>query len=174
MSQNDGNGYRVIALPSATAEQVRETRRSPGYGHPAHAEVAQGYGPCRHCLRTFRVGEERRLLFTLDPFAGLEPYPLPGPVFIHEEPCERYPEDAGFPPDLTAHPLTLEGFAHGRLPVAQERVEPGEVASAIERLLANRQIDYVHVRDTGAGCYDLRIERGSHRAPGGTGVPSTP
>lgn len=159
MSEQRTNGYRIIALPTPIAEQVRTSRRSPDFGHPVHAEVAQGYGPCRHCLRTFRVGEDRRLLLTLDPFAGLEPYPLPGPVFIHEEACERYPEEAGFPADLTAHPLTLEGYARGRRLVAQERLEPGEATAAVERLLAQDQVDYIHVRDTHAGCYDLRIER---------------
>jgi hypothetical protein len=96
--------YRVIALSTSTADKVRATKSSPGYGQPAHSEVAQGYGPCRHCLRMFRVGEERRVLFTLDPFYGLESLPLPGPVFIHEETCERYPEDGGFPSELAAHP----------------------------------------------------------------------
>ena len=85
--------YRVVALGDRTADIVRKTRLSPGYGHPAHAEVATGYGPCRQCLRTFSVGSDRRILFTYDPFFGREKLPLPGPVFIHEEYCERYPEN---------------------------------------------------------------------------------
>jgi hypothetical protein len=151
--------YRVVAIPTSTAEKVRSTRTSPGYGHPAHGEVAQGYGPCRHCLRTFRVGEERRVLFTLDPFYGLESLPLPGPVFIHEEPCERYPEDGGFPSDLTAHPLTLNAYGRGRRLRVQEYVTDGDVETPLAALLARPDVDYVHVRDTSAGCYDLRIER---------------
>jgi hypothetical protein len=151
--------FRTIAIATALAEKVRSTLRSPGYGHPAHAETATGYGPCRHCLRTFRVGEERRILFTLDPFFGVEKLPLPGPVFIHQEACERHPEDGGFPDDLRAHPLTLNGYARGRKLLAQEYVTDGEVETAIERLLARPEIDYLHVRDTEAGCYDLRVER---------------
>lgn len=151
--------FRTIAIPTATADAVRTTRISPGYGHPAHAEVAGGYGPCRHCLRTFRVGEEKRVLFTLDPFAGVEALPLPGPVFIHEERCERYPEDAGFPDDLRPHALTLNAYARGRKLQAQEYVTDGNVEAAIEPLLARPEVDYIHVRDTEAGCYDLRIER---------------
>ena len=73
------DGYRFLAIGEATAEKVRTTRKSPGYGHPVHAEIATGYGPCRLCLRDFNVGTDRRLLFTLDPFYGLEPFPLPGP-----------------------------------------------------------------------------------------------
>lgn len=151
--------FQTIAITTALADRVRAKRTSPGYGHPAHAETATGYGPCRHCLRTFRVGEERRILFTLDPFFGVEELPLPGPVFIHEEACERHPEDGGFPTDLRAHALTLNCYARGRKLLAVEYVTDGEVETAIERLLARPEIDYLHVRDTEAGCYDLRVER---------------
>jgi hypothetical protein len=151
--------YRVIAVPSTVAESVRATLVSPGYRHPAHHGPATGYGPCRHCLRTFKVGVDRRILFTYDPFEGLEPLPLPGPVFIHAEPCDRYPEDGGFPDELSAHPLTFNGYRRGRRLVAQEYVTDGTVEPLIERLLARPDINYLHVRDTRAGCYDLRIER---------------
>jgi hypothetical protein len=38
-------------------------------------------------------------------------------------------------------------------------VTDGEVETAIERLFSRPEIDYLHVRDTEAGCYDLRLER---------------
>jgi hypothetical protein len=91
---------RVIAIPTSVAESVRRTNNAPGYGHPVHIDVASGYGPCRHCLKTFRVGEEKRTLFTYDAFQGIDSLPLPGPVFIHTEECLRYPEDAGYPEAL--------------------------------------------------------------------------
>jgi hypothetical protein len=153
------HAYRVVAIADAIAREVRETGRSPRYGHPAHADVAKGYGPCRVCLRFFRKGEERRVLFTHDAFAGAESLPLPGPVYIHESDCARYPEEAGFPEHLGEHPLTLSAFGRGRLLRAEERVEDGRVEPAIERLLARPDVDYVQVHDTAAGCYDLRLER---------------
>jgi Protein of unknown function (DUF1203) len=152
-------GYRFLAISEATAEKVRRTRKSPGYGHPVHSEIATGYGPCRLCLRDFAVGVERRLLFTLDPFHGLEPFPLPGPVFIHEAECDRYPEYGGFPEDLLSHDLTLVAYGRGKIHRDETRVTNGAVESALERLLSRSDVDYVHVRDTQAGCYDLRVER---------------
>jgi hypothetical protein len=151
--------YRVIALPESVAREVRDTGRSPRYGHPAPSEVANGYGPCRHCLRFFRRGEERRILFTYDPFDGTESLPLPGPVFIHEASCARYPEDGGFPQHLGEHRLTLQAYGRGRSLRAEEHVGDGRIEPALERLLSRPDVDYIHVRDTGAGCYDLRIER---------------
>ena len=151
--------YRVIALDEEAAKRVRTSLMSPGYGHPVHSEVATGYGPCRLCLRDFRVGVDRRLLFTHDPFYRLELFPLPGPVFIHEPECSRYPEDGGFPTDLLSHRLTIVAYARGRLLRTEERVEGQSIAQTVSRILSRPDVDYLHIRDTEAGCYDLRIER---------------
>lgn len=151
--------YRYIAIPQKTADRVRSTMRSPGYGHPAHREVATGYGPCRLCLRTFEVGVEERILFTLDPFYGIEDLPLPGPVFIHATGCQRYDEDSRFPDDLREHPLTLNGYGTGRRLIAQKYVTDNDVEAVLNQIFSNSDVTYVHVRDTHAGCYDLRVER---------------
>jgi hypothetical protein len=151
--------YRVVAVGSQITDVVRRTLRAPGYGHPAHAEVAAGYGPCRQCLRDFAVGQERRILFTYDPFNHQEKLPLPGPVFIHESECEPYPERGGFPADLRARPLTLNAYAAGRRLVAQKYVSGGDIDPQVEQLLQDREVSYIHMRDTVAGCYDFRIER---------------
>src|SRR5260370_36834596 len=104
------NSIRVVAIPTKTAEIVRATLKSPGYGHPAHIEVAGGYGPCRHCLRDFRVGQEKRILFTYDAFYGVEPLPFPGPIFFHAEACARYQEESGFSEDAPSHPPPLSAY----------------------------------------------------------------
>lgn len=150
---------RVLAIPTAVADYVRAEMKAPRYDHPAFREVATGYGPCRHCLRTFRIGEEDRILFTYDAFHLQESLPLPGPVFVHAEPCERYAEDAGFPPDMKSHALTLNAYGNSRRLLAQEYVTDGDVEPEVERLLALPDVDYLHVRDTQAGCYDFRVER---------------
>jgi len=150
---------RIVAIPTEVAESVRATMKAPGYGHPAYVELATGHGPCRHCLRTFSVGEDRRILFTYDRFSEVESLPLPGPVFIHAGVCERYPEAAGFPEDLRAHSHTLEAYKRGRFLLAQEYVTNGNVELAIERLFAHPDVDYIHVNNTEAGCFDFRIER---------------
>lgn len=162
------NEFRVVAMDEDLAEQARRTTASPQslFDHmPAFAEIADGLGPCRVCLHTFAVGEDRRLLFTFDPFEGVERLPLPGPVYIHEEACPRHSEDDGFPEDLRALELTLNGYGRGRVLRAQEYIADGDVESTIERLLARTDIDYVHLRSTEAGCYIARIELGEEQEP---------
>jgi Protein of unknown function (DUF1203) len=106
---------------ASISDQVPESLHSPQYGHPAHSELAAGYGPCRSCLNVFCAGEERRLLFTYNPFDGLDEYPSPGPIFIHESQCSPYSQGSIFPPALRGLPLTLEGYGIGRWLVARER-----------------------------------------------------
>lgn len=151
--------YRVVAIPTKVADLVRSSLRSPGYGHPAHVEVATGYGPCRHCLRDFQVGQQQRILFTYDPFHGIEDFPLPGPIFIHADGCERFADEAGFPEDLRSHRLTFAAYGAGRRLLSEERVADGKVEPLISKLLERGDVKYLHVRDTEAGCYDFRIER---------------
>jgi hypothetical protein len=151
--------FRVAAIPTKVAELVRTTMRSPGYGHPAHVELATGYGPCRHCLRDFQIGKERRILFTYDPFYGVEPLPLPGPVFIHAEPCERFSDEHRFPDDIRSHRLTFAAYGAGRRLLTEVYVDNRDVEPIIAGLFTRSDVQYLHVRDTEAGCYDFRIER---------------
>ena len=85
--------------------------------------------------------------------------PLPGPVFVHEERCEPYREDAGFPADFRRVPLTFNAYGKGRVLRAQEAVTDGNVEPTIAELLARPDVDYLHVRLRSAGCYLARIER---------------
>jgi hypothetical protein len=150
---------RMIAIPTKLANIVRTTMKSPGYGHPAHKELATGYGPCRLCLRTFHIGQEERILFTYDPFHEVARYPLPGPILIHAANCERFDEHAGFPEDLRLHSLTLVAYGAERTVLAKNYVTDGSVEDAARRFFDDRQVRFLHIRDTVAGCYDFRIER---------------
>ncbi len=150
---------RFIAIPTQIADYVRTYQKAPQYNHPAHSEIATGHGPCRHCLRVFQVGQEQRILFTYDPFDGVETLPLPGPVFIHANQCDRYREEAGFPPGLLAYPLVLNVYAHGPKLLDQIFAAPNEAEALIQEAFAEPAVDYIEVRDRQAGCFDFRVER---------------
>src|ERR1700727_3051695 len=151
--------FRMIAIASELASKVRETKMSPGYGHPVTAKVATGHGPCRHCLRPFVVGQDVRMLFTLNPFEGVAPIPQPGPVFIHEAECERYEETAGYPEELMPFAALLDGYDAEQMVRRRKRVTDGSQEEAIREMMRDPLIQYVMVRDGDAGCFDLRVER---------------
>jgi Protein of unknown function (DUF1203) len=150
--------FAVRALPQEVATYVREHDRDPIWGHAAVTELASGFGPCRVCLRTFREGEEMRILFTHDTYAAVAEFPQPGPVVIHAVDCDPY-DGNGFPPDLRKLELTFEGVAAGPRVVGLERTEGVNAEAAIERLLERPDVDYVNVRNTGAGCFVARVDR---------------
>ena len=149
--------FHVIPIADTIADAARATLRSPQYGHPAHIEVATGYGPCRSCLATFRAGEEERLLFTYDAFAGIDAYPEPGPIFVHRERCAPHAGE-GFPAGLHGLPLTLEAFGAGRWMMRREHVGERDPAALLAELLALPGVRYVHLRNTEAGCFIARAE----------------
>jgi hypothetical protein len=158
------NDFRVFPIPAPLIDAARATGRSPQYGHPVHREIAAGTGPCRSCLSTFTIGRDERILFTYDPFEDLDPYPLPGPVFVHAEPCTPHSGD-GFPPGLRVLPLVFEGFGERREPRGREFASGTEIDAAIHRLLRDPAVSYLHVRNAEAGCYIARIERTAANFP---------
>jgi hypothetical protein len=158
--------YRISPIPGNVAEEARRTRRSPGYGHPVHEDVATGYGPCRECLRFFEAGRDRRLLLTYDAFHGVDGHALPGPIYIHAEPCARYPEDGGFPEWLAENALTMQAYDGGRRLVAEERLAAMSAAEAervLSAFMARPDVDCVQVRDGTAGCFTFNVRPAAAR-----------
>ena len=151
--------YYITGLADTLTEEVRETRRSPGYGHPVHQEVASGTGPCRACLEEFRVGEEERILFTYRPSTDNGNLGAPGPVFIHAQRCRQY-RASSFPPGLRSLPLVIEGIAKDNRVPESRRVTGAEIDAALTDLLGNPEIEYLHVRHGVAGCHIARVSRG--------------
>jgi hypothetical protein len=99
------------------------------------------------------------MLFTLDPFEGVAPIPQPGPVFLHEEECERYVETAGYPAELLPFAAVLDGYDGKQMVRRRETVTDGSQEETIEEMMRDPLIQYVMVRDGKAGCFDLRVER---------------
>ena len=154
------SSYRIVAIPSEVAGEVRTTGKSPKYGFPAHREVAAGRAPCRHCLKLIRKDEEELLLFTYDPFRELGEPPLPGPVYIHAAECSRHPEIGVIPEEYRGRLLTLEGYGDDRALMREIRVSDGAEERAAEQLFREAKIRYINVRSTEAGCFLFRLERG--------------
>lgn len=144
--------FIVQGVSQEVADEVRRTRRAPGYGHPVHQELAGGTGPCRCCLRPFVPGVDSRLLFTYRPSGNGDSLMAPGPVFIHAEHCAAY-AGAGFPDALRGLPLAFEGrAARGRVTGISTLPDvPAEMQ--MQTLLADSAAEWVHVRHAEAGCF---------------------
>jgi hypothetical protein len=149
---------KIVAISTEIADTVRHTMRAPVYGFPAHRELATDVAPCRHCLRLITPEVEEAILFIYDRFTGVEALPQPGPIYVHVKKCARYDEQSGFPEELRGSARTLEAYARGRRLIAQEYVADGAFEAAFARLFSNREVDYLQVNSTAAGCFTFRIE----------------
>lgn len=156
--------YHISGLPEELGATVRETMRSPQYGHPAVRETARGTGPCRICLRRFEVGAEDRILFTYRPDMDDASVSAPGPVFIHAEECVRYHGNA-FPEDLRPLPVVLEARSAGNRVARALRVDGVDADPALLQLFSDDDVDYVFIRHGQAGCHIARVDRGPLRTP---------
>ena len=150
--------FTVRGIPQEIADEVRRTRVAPGYGHPAHREVARGTGPCRCCLRTFVPGVDERLLFTYRPPADDATLMAPGPVFIHAEHCEAW-AGAGFPEGLRSLPLAFEARAGESRVAGLTRARGTDAERAIAGWLAGGDTGWLHLRHAEAGCFIARVDR---------------
>jgi len=150
--------YRIHGIPDSIATAARESMKSPQYGHPVHAEMATGYGPCRLCLLTFQVGTDERLLFTYQPFTDPAAVPAPARVFIPRALGARH-DGPELPEALRPLPLILEGYgANGGL-LVQRRVGTSPFEAVLAGVLDRAEVQYAHLRNAEAGCFIARIDR---------------
>ena len=150
--------FVVRGIPQEIANEVRRTRRSPGYGHPAHQELAGGTGPCRCCLKPFVPGRDQRLLFTWRPRSAEGNLMAPGLVFIHADHCQAF-DGHGFPDALRELPLAFEARLSGsRVSELSQRVDvPAEAQMRV--LFEEHAAEWLHLRHAEAGCFIARVDR---------------
>jgi hypothetical protein len=60
---------------------------------------------------------------------------------------------------MRSSPRTLEAYGKDRTLLGREHVSDGNFEPVIARLFANRDVNYVQVNSTTAGCFTFRLER---------------
>lgn len=150
---------RVRGIP--TDEVVRLRRGgADANGQPALVRVAEGMAnPCRHCLGLIAEGDEK-LVLAYRPFDSVQPYAESGPIFLHQDVCQRY--DAGAVPAWFdfLDPAVVRGYG----PDDWIRYDTGdvvrgpEITARCQAILADPTVAYVHVRSK-YNCFQCRVDR---------------
>jgi hypothetical protein len=150
--------FQVEAIPAHALAAVREAGRDLA-GNPFQPfATAAGGEPLRCCLRLSRTGE-RVALIAYRPPGGAGPYQETGPVFVHAEPCDGYPGDAGWPPEFRRRQQVLRGYDHsGRIADAL-LVDGIEAERGITTLLGDPRVAMVQSRNVLYGCFMFTIHR---------------
>jgi Protein of unknown function (DUF1203) len=149
--------FRIVPLATEVADTARRAATSGAHDHTVVvADSPEGY-PCRHCLRFAKPGE-RVILFSYASIPAGHPYSETGPIFVHEQPCERYSMTDEFPPDLRRGRV-MRAYNSEYNMIDAEVVNDGAPEAVIEKFLQKPEIAFVDARSVTRGCYTFRIQR---------------
>lgn len=152
---------RVCGISSAEARHIWQGGQDANGQLPVQRPAEGLANPCRHCLNLITPGETK-LVLAYRPFAALQPYAETGPIFLHQQPCERY-EHAALPVWFAyLEPALVRGYGSDdwiRYDTGQ--VVPGNTLSAVcQQILSDPSVAYVHIRSK-FNCFQCRVERAS-------------
>ncbi|HWT80106.1 MAG TPA: DUF1203 domain-containing protein [Candidatus Methylomirabilis sp.] len=156
--------YRVHPIDPDTLQQLRKLDDAD---RPPAVSIDDGGGlPLRCCLRGSTPGERVALVsyaplrrWAADSGVDAGAYDETGPVFIHPESCGGT-ESGDFPPTLQHAPRVLRAYNHdGTIRCGVPVEADGPFAESLERLFAEEDVAFVHVRSLDFGCFTFAVER---------------
>ena len=152
---------RYTAMATEVAQRYWEQGMDDD-GNAVEVAVSNGKGvPCRHCLEDVGDGEEYVIL-AHRPFPQKGAYSEMGPIFLHRQPCKRFPDSAE-PPAMFAKRASflIRAYDHGHRIVygSGGTIASANITPSAEELLNREDVAYVHLRSGGYNCFQCRIER---------------
>jgi hypothetical protein len=148
---------RYEAIPATELDPVRTAGRDEA-GNPVQDQVsAVGGEPLRCCLRQARPGE-MMLLIAYTPPGTSGAYAERGPVFIHAERCPGYLTPHAYPPELVGRPQVVRAYnRQGAIADGVLVADGRQAQEVIAALLARPEVELVHLRNVGYGCYNFAV-----------------
>jgi hypothetical protein len=114
--------------------------------------------PCRISLADAEVGEEL-LLVHYEHLSAHTPYRASHAVYVRPQAAQAQPAINEIPEMLRTRILSLRGFSEDGLLKEADLAEGAVLAPAIEKMLANPEIAFLHLHFAKAGCYAARADR---------------
>ncbi len=148
--------FRIVPLPTEVAEAAREAATRGQTDHHIVLADSPSSAPCRHCLR-WAVPGETMILFPYQSIPVGRPYAESGPIFVHQEPCERYLA-VGVYPEVFREGRVVRGY-NAQSEIIAAEVPGDDPESKIEAMFVNPEISFLHVRSMTHGCYTMKVER---------------
>lgn len=153
--------FEIVAIDPARLEKIRADTTDE-YGNPLTERTAQGWEPLRCCLRKARP-DEAIALICFTPWTEPSPWLEAGPVFVHFDRCAGYRTTGEYPPEfMNSHSMFNTFYPDGSRDYEHiSFAGPGQDNLATLRaVLANPEVDHLHVRSATAGCFVFAVRRG--------------
>ena len=147
------------AIPAAGLAEIRAAGRDEA-GNSLTVQADNGGSPVRCCLRETRPGE-RVMLIAYTPPGTAGAYAERGPVFVHADPCEGYPTPRRCPPGLRHRMQVVRAYdRQGRIADGMLAADGLQAEAVIAEMLARPDVELVHLRNVGYGCYNFAVRGG--------------
>ena len=151
---------RIDAIDPTELAALRASGVDHG-GNPVEAFTDdEGGWPLRCCLTDSRPGDELAIV-AWSPFPWRGPYAEVGPIVVHARDCGGA-ADGGVPAQFLTRRQHVRPYGHDRR-IAYDLTGvvdgDGSLPDRLAALLARDEVDFVHVRNVGAGCYSFTARR---------------
>ncbi len=110
-----------------------------------------GY-PCRVSLAEARKGE-RLLLVNYSHMPEASPYRATHAIYVREAAAQAYPAPGEVPNILIQRLISVRAFGADHLMRAADVIDGREAASAIDWMLADPDVAYLHLHSAMRGCF---------------------
>ncbi len=115
--------------------------------------------PCRVSLRDAEVGENVLLMnYVHQPMAT--PFRASHAIFVREWASQALPDKNEVPKMFRHRLLSVRAFDVAGMMIDADVIDGENLASLIERMLANQSADNLHIHNAKLGCYAALVERG--------------
>ncbi len=145
----------VQPIDPARLDGIRATQ-ADGHGNRLSPFAATGQGePLRCCLR-YAEADEQITLLSYAAFNHPSVWTEVGPVYIHAERCDGYPQRHQLPEQLATGPCVLRTYhADDTMNYAQNTVvtDDADLKPIIKHLLSEPDVATVHVRTLAPQCF---------------------
>lgn len=121
------------------------------------AESEPGY-PCRVSLQDAKIGEEL-ILLNYQHLEGNTPYAASHAIYVRKDAQQVHLKPGQVPQVLSSRLLSVRGFNQQKLMVAADVIGGQELATKLEALFLNADIDVVHVHNAKQGCFAAKATR---------------
>jgi hypothetical protein len=140
------------AISAAELAEIRAAGRDEA-GNSLTVRADNGGSPVRCCLRETRPGE-RVMLIAYTPPGTAGAYAERGPVFVHADPCEGYP-------GLRHRMQVVRAYdRQGRIADGVLAADGLQAEAVIAEMVARPDVELVHLRNVGYGCYNFAVRGG--------------
>jgi Protein of unknown function (DUF1203) len=121
------------------------------------ADAPVGF-PCRVSLADAEPGDEL-LLLPFEHLSTRSPYRASGPVFVRRGVRRAVLPPGEIPPYVTRRWMSVRAYDADDMMVDAEVCDGVEVRGAIERMLSDDAVAFVHLHNAKRGCFSCRVER---------------